>query len=114
MLNVDDFFLTGSKLFNEHAVKDLINKFKIGKRKSGDFRCVGLNIKKEEAGISVNQDLYAEEIEEVTFDVTGRSNTDKFDQDETRLLREIAGQINWISSQTRPDVSFFEAECRTK
>ena len=67
---------------------------------------MGLKIKKEETGISVNQDLYAEEIEEVRFDVKGGSNTDKFDQDETRLLRGIAGQINWINSQTRPDVSF--------
>ena len=87
-------------------MKELTRKFKIGKRKSGDFRYVGLKIKKEEKGISVNQDLYAEEIEEVRFDVKGRSNIDKLDKDETRLLRGIAGQINWISSQTRPDVSF--------
>ena len=59
---------------------------------------MGLKIKKEETGISVNQDLYAEEIEEVRFDVKGRSNIDKLDQDETRLLRGIAGQINLISS----------------
>ena len=110
LLHVDDFFLTGSKLFNEHVVEELTRKFKIGKRKSGDFRHVGLKIKKEETGISVNQDLYAEEIEEVRFDVKGRSNIDKLDQDETRLLRGIAGQINWISSQTRPDVSFDSLE----
>ena len=69
LLHVDDFFLTGSNLSNEHVVKELIKKFKIGKRKSGDFRYVGLKIKKEETGISVNQDSYAEEIEEVRFDV---------------------------------------------
>ena len=40
----------------------------------------------------------------------GRSNTDKLDQDETRLLQGIAGQINWISSQTRPDISFDSLE----
>ena len=110
MLHVDDFFLTGSKLFNEHVVKELTRKFKIGKRKSGDFRYVGLKIKKEETGISVNQDLYAEEIEEVRSDVKGRSNIDKLDQDETWLLWGIAGQINWISFQTRPDVSFDSLE----
>ena len=114
LLHVDDFFLTGSNLFNKHVVKVLISKFKIGKRKSGDFRYVGLKIRKEETGISVNQDLYAEEIEEVRFDVKGRSNTDKLHQDETRLLRGIAGQINWISSQTRPDVSFDSLESRVE
>ena len=72
-------------------MKELARKFKIGKRKSGDFRYVGLKIKKEETGISVNQDLYAEEIEEVRFDVKGRSNIDKLDRDEARLLRGIAG-----------------------
>ena len=110
LLHVDDFFLTGSSLFNEHVVKEFIKKFRIGKRKSGDFRYLGLKIKKDETGISVSQDLYAEEIEEVSFDVKGRSNTDKLDQDETQLLRGIAGQINWISSQTRPDVGFDSVE----
>ena len=74
-------FFTGSKLFNEHVVKELMKKFKIGMRKSDDFRYLGLKIKEKETGISVNQDLYAEEIEEVRFYVKGRSNTDKFDQD---------------------------------
>ena len=38
----------------------------------------------------------------------------KLDQDETRLLRGIAGQINWISSQKRPDVSFDSLELSVK
>ena len=42
------------------------------------------------------------------FDVKGRSNTDNLDQDET--LRGIAGQISWISSQTRPNVTFDSLE----
>ena len=48
LFHVDDFFLAGSKLFKEHVVKELIKKFKIGKRKSGDFRYVGLKIKKKQ------------------------------------------------------------------
>ena len=57
LLHVDDFFLTCFNLFNGHVVKKLIKKFKIGKRKSGHFRYVGLKIKKEDTGISVNQGL---------------------------------------------------------
>ena len=94
------------KLPREVSIEGKIWKFKTGKRKSGDFRYVGLKIKKEKTGISVNQDLYAEEIEEVRFDVKRKSNTYKLDQGETRLLLGFAGQINWISFQTRPDVSF--------
>ena len=71
---------------------------------------MGLKINKEETGISVNQDLYAEEIEEVRFDVKRRSNTDKLDQEESRLMLEIACQINWISFPTRPDVRFYSSE----
>ena len=44
------------------------------------FSMWGLKIKKEETG--TNQDLYDEEVEEVRFDVKGRSNTDKVDQDQ--------------------------------
>ena len=104
--SLNDFFFTSSKLFNENVVKELIKKFKMGKRESCGFLYVVLKIKKEETGVSVNQDLYAEEIEEMRFDVKGRSNTDKLDQDETRLLRGTVGQIDWISPQARSDVSF--------
>ena len=97
-------------------MKELIKKLKIGKRKSDHFRYVGLKTKKEETGISVNQDICAEETEEVRFAVKGRSNTDKLDQDETRLLRGIAGQIHCVSSQTstRGQFRFFGVECITE
>ena len=40
----------------------------------------------------------------------GISNTDELVQGETRFLWGITGQISWISSQTRPDVSFDSLE----
>ena len=67
---------------------------------------MGLKIKKEETGISVNQDLYAKKIEEVRFDVKERSNTDKLDQDEARLLRELlARSIGLVPRQDQMLVS---------
>ena len=56
-------------------MKELIKKFKKGRRKSGHFWFVGLKINKER-DISVNKDLYTEQIEEVRFDV---KDTDKLD-----------------------------------
>ena len=30
----------------------------------------------------------------------------KLNRKEKRLLREAAGQLNWVASQTRPDIAF--------
>ena len=36
----------------------------------------------------------------------GRNKFDKLTDDESHQLRALAGQLNWVANQTRPDVAF--------
>ena len=36
-----------------------------------------------------------------------KSPNDRLPQDEKRMLRQTQGQLSWLSSQTRPDISFY-------
>ena len=88
------------------VVTPVCQKFKVGKKQQGSFKYVGLHITKGSKGIIINQDEYAAEIQDVSIDQGERSNEDQLSTSEIRILRSIIGQIQWVSSQTRPDLSF--------
>ena len=106
MLHVDDFLVTGSNRFHDLVVQHVVTKFKVGKRQEGSFRYVGLKITKTSTGIRVNQDNYSQKVLDINIDQKERTNDDKLNLNELRMLRSIIGQIQWVSSQTRPDLSF--------
>lgn len=104
VLHVDDFLFTGSQEFHEKVTEKMATTFKVGLRKSNVFKYVGLNIRKESDGIVMHQNEYVNELQEIKFNmVNGDGN---LNVEEMRLLREISGQLLWISSQTRPDLSY--------
>ena len=56
--------------------------------------------------IKIDQSSYINKLKEVGISQEKRKN--KFAQlnkDEARQLQGLAGQLNWISSQTRPDIA---------
>ena len=55
--------------------------------------------------IQVHQSTYATSINPVVIE-KGRKKTDALTEHENHQLRALAGQLNWISNQTRPDLSF--------
>ena len=107
LLHVDDFFITGSNKFFDTVGGHILLKYIVGKRENRrHFEYVGLSIQRQGITMIVDQNNYAEEIENVPFEIKGRKNEEKVSQSELRGLRSIVGQIHWISSQTRPDLSF--------
>ena len=106
LLHVDDFFLTGSLRFFRSVGHAIIDKYTVGTLKSSNFKYVGLNICKTSSGIILDQSSYANDIDDVNINVNGRSHDAKLDKHELTELRSITGQVHWVSSQTRPDISF--------
>ena len=92
----------GTKLFHENVTEKVITKFKVGLRKTDVFKYVGLNIRRESDVLL--QDEYVKELQ--LFEIDSSEDDRELSSDEKRLLREVAGQLLWISSQTRPDLSF--------
>ena len=106
VLHVDDFLITGTEKFYQCVMKVLGEKFQVGSRQEGNFKYVGLNIVTKDDSIEISQNHYVNEISEVEIEMDGRPNEDKLNPDELRNLRGVIGQIQWVASQTRPDLSF--------
>jgi len=106
VLHVDDFLVTGTERFYQCVMEVLGEKFQVGSRQEGKFKYVGLNIVTTTDGIEISQNQYAEEISEVEIEAYERPNDERLMPRELRDLRGIIGQIQWVSSQTRPDLSF--------
>ena len=104
VIHVDDFLYGGSKQF-EKKIEEIRQKFVVGSEFNTPFKYVGLNINKSDESIIIDQHSYIQHIEEVNIANTkDRSRT--LNGDEQREYRGICGQLNWVASQTRPDLSF--------
>ena len=107
VMHVDDFLFAGTEAFSKSVIEVLVSKYKVGKRQITSFRYVGLDVTQDEGQILVNQDNYAGEIAEIP--VTANRKSDKsspLNKQEMETLRATAGQLNWIATQTRPDLSY--------
>ena len=107
LLHADDFLLAGSDNFAVLVTKKIADAFRIGKRKVTNFQYVGLDIEQTAEGIIVRQEHYINEVEEIMlFDKRNRNSDESLSTEESRKLKKVAGQLNWVASQTRPDLSF--------
>ena len=55
--------------------------------------------------ISLDQKEYSDELKQI--EITNKKNKDRaLNNDEQYLYRKTIGQLNWLASQSRPDLSF--------
>ena len=116
--HVDDFFWCGTKHFKSCVIDELRNIFLFGEEHSEIFRYVGINVQQQENGkISLNQNNQIEKLETPLISYERMANKDSpLNAEELRTFRGICGQLNWIASQSRPDLSFdvCDLSCRIK
>ena len=68
---------------------------------------MGLDIEQTAEDIIVCQEHYIDEVEEIMlFDKRNRNSDESLSTEESRKLKKVAGQLSWVASQTRPDLSF--------
>ena len=75
---------------------------------------MGLDIEQTAEGIVDRQEHYIDEVEEIMlFDKKkqkSRNSDERFSTEESGELKKVAGQLSWVASQTRPDLSFDHLE----
>ena len=64
-------------------------------------------ILKTAEGIVIHQEHYIDEVEEIMlFDKSNKKSHEPLSTEESRELKKVAGQLSWVGSQTRPNISF--------
>ncbi len=73
-----------------------------------NFCYVGLNVSQDKnKTIQVNQNKYAAEIQAIPVSAGRKCDrTSLLNKNEMQALRATAGQLNWLATQTRPDLSY--------
>lgn len=104
--HVDDFLFGGSPRFAK-VITYIKENFKISREDSVAFKYVGLNIQQCKNGVFVGQPDYIKELEEIPVTYEKRQDINALLKGEDKEnLRSLIGQLNWISTQTRPDLSY--------
>ena len=112
---VDDFLWAGTKMFEESVINKIRDMFLIGGAECKSFKYIGLNIETFDEGVYVDQCQYASSLKPMCLS-RKRSMEKGSDlvEAEKSEYRALIGQLNWIATHSRPDVSFDVCELSTK
>ena len=105
VVHVDDFLYGGTAKFHKDVIEPIGNVFEIGRICGTPLVFLGLTINQTEHGITMNQNEYINSLEEVKL-ADSKNNERSLDKVEHKQYRRICGSLNWVSTQTRPDISF--------
>ena len=103
--HVDDFCFAGSEAFEYQVINELRKLFKIKSEEVAKFQYIGLEIKKSDSNIKIGQDEYKKKLRPIPLQ-NRRKLEDKLTPTEITEARQLIGQLNWLATQTRPDLSF--------
>ena len=103
---VDDLLWAGTNRF-VNIINKVKSTFSIGSSEERTFRYIGLNINSNRAGVSVDQMGYINAIESLKLSAERKKQRKSpITQTEKDEYRKSIGQLNWISTQTRPDIAY--------
>ena len=114
ILHVDDFLWSGTETFKTSVMMKLKQVFRISREGECNLKYLGLEIQQSESGLYVAQKKYLEKLQEI--DIKANRRVDKqssITEDEREELRSVIGKLNWLATQTRPDLSYDVCELST-
>ena len=112
IIHVDDVLSAGSKEFLP-VIEKLRSKYTFGKVEQGTFVYTGLNIHQtQDKELFVNQNDF---VDKLTMNEFSSNEPDHIlEKNENRMVRKSQGQLSWLATQTRPDLSFDAFNLSTK
>ena len=105
----------GDPEFIDTVIKPLMTKIEVGRTDEGSFKYIGVNIKQYQSGICLNQEDYIRTLCPIELS-KGRFNRryDNLSTLEMEKYRALVGQLNWLATQSRPDISFCVLASKSK
>ena len=114
-IHVDDILWAGTSLFSTNVVEFMKKELVIGKSSDGNsFKYIGVNITQDGDVIGLHQNDYIASLEAIRLSherATQRGS--QLGKQELEEFRALVGQLNWLSIQNQPDVSFDVCELST-
>ena len=105
--HVDDFAFCGDQHFQSKVIDGLRDRFLVNTHDVGSFKYVGLDVTQNTEGIQVGQDAYIDSLVPINISQSRhKMKLDDLTQEERAELRRLSGQMLWVTSQTRPDLSY--------
>ena len=104
-IHVDDFCFGGSKIFQTSVIDKLHKIFKVKSEDIAEFKYVGLEVKQNGENIRLGQDEYVKKLKPIPI-ASKRNTEDDISASEVTEIRQLIGQLNWLATQTRPDLGF--------
>ena len=114
IVHVDDFMWSGTESFKESVIMKFKQTFKISKEGESNFKYLGVEIQQSQSGLYVSLKEYLGKLKEI--DIKADRRQDKHSlitEDEREELRSVIGKLNWLATQTRPDLSYDVCELST-
>lgn len=102
--HVDDICYGGSEKFRKEVIGKLKKKLKVGNMESKQFKYIGVQINDVGNGVELEQNNYRK-----TLNIPNKKNFEgerNLNEKEKTEYRSGIGQLNWLSQQTRPDVTY--------
>jgi hypothetical protein len=106
VIHADDFIWSGSQAFQKKVIDQISKKFEIGKEAHGDFKFIGLDVVHKENSV-LSQSSYIDQVNPI--EITKAREFQKHfpvSDSERKKLRELVGKLNWVTTQSRPDLGF--------
>ena len=112
--HVDDLVWEGSINFEKQIINVLKETFSVSSQESETFKYLGLYIDQKNEVITLRQIPYINELKECDIEKSRKELQHvKLNDSEAQHLRGLAGQLNWSSAQTCPDMSYHACEDST-
>ena len=110
-VHVDDILYAGNQTFEEKVVHALKDKISIGSKEVGTFKYIGVNVVQDEVSLKLHQNDYIDSLEAVKISKERSTRrSDYLGDHEMEQFRAVVGQLNWISTQSRPEISYSVCE----
>jgi hypothetical protein len=107
-IHVDDFCWAGTESFERLIIQSLRKQFLVGSHSTRTFKYIGVHLVQEENGdICLDQCDYIASLDPIHSNaLKNLDRTVYLSQSQMNDYRALVGQLNWVATQTRPDIAF--------
>ena len=107
--HVDDFCWGGTPDFEKHIVDRIRHVFSVKTEESLQFPYLGLEVHQKDGKIDISQNEYMQSLQLIPKKLDYGPDT-PLSNVELKMCRSSIGKLNWLATQTRPDISFEVSE----